>query len=717
MKFSQPRAGTHTMASIVEKPCSSVWQRAPSLIQHGIGHLGRALWQPLPRATTEPRSSAAPRTLGLIHGELVSLVLFVCLAIFVTKAALAYNSLASAAMAGQICDDDWLGTVGRIAACCAEDFAVGFCCLLAAGIAFSCCPSTTLRWSLRVLAYGAALVALVLLAINAHLFRNMRCFLTATEVHMAAGFEWADTMQDAAGAAVQLTLVLLPLGTLALHLALIRACPRFWALAARGLCRPILLIALILGFFGLSKAVHAGDLFDAYGDFARSPHLLLVQSCFGQQDVLIVEDGTTTDDSDFLPGRPRLAHVALPKRPTNIVVIVLESVATTYLDMFGGPWPLTPRLNERIKKGMVFDNFYANANHSIASGLPLFGSTYNDPQYKATIMEYPEYPVPAASTWLKKHGYKTYFLGAAGWGIWEGFLSMVPSFIDKKFDVERDVEHPFWSTTPRPRRIFKWEYHDEALFADAKRALHDAKGQKFFLMLWNYGTHWPYTPEGDTPLTFDERLFPAAIRNDPEKKDEFVKFLQSIYRVDAFIDDFYRELEKLGLADDTLVVITADHGETFGQHLGLIHGHSVYEEEVHVPLIMLNRHLARLGPRSPVIGSHVDMWPTIMDICALPCDPRWQGRSLLGVSPDEARRAYFASRANQHCGVRQGKYKYILDGKNRRDLLYDLEADPEERVNLAERERELTAQLRRRVMEWRSYMARYTKERVEEREP
>jgi arylsulfatase A-like enzyme len=144
----------------------------------------------------------------------------------------------------------------------------------------------------------------------------------------------------------------------------------------------------------------------------------------------------------------------------------------------------------------------------------------------------------------------------------------------------------------------------------------------------------------------------------------------------------------------------------------MIHGHNVYEEEVHVPLILLNPNLAHLGPRNKVLGSHIDVWPTIMDICGLPCDPRWQGRSLLGVGADEVRRAYFASRANEHFGVRQGTYKYIRDGKNRRDLLYDLETDPQERSNIAAEQAAITAQLRHRVAEWRSYMAHYTKERV-----
>lgn len=696
------------MASHLGNSTATQWQQTPAWLRHVPINTARLLWHPMSQTADRTSTLRSWRS----HGELVSLVLVVCLALVVTKTVLAALALSRDSLSGQIFDDDWLNSVGRLLGCCVEDFAVGLGCLFVAGVGLCCCSKPVHYWTLRGVVYASALVALVLLAINAQLFLHMGCFVTLPKVRMALGIEWQSNMKEAYDPAVQLTIVLLPLAAVALHLWLIWAFPRFWFFSARMLCRPAVLFVLIGSFVTVARVVHAGTFFDASGDFSRSPHLLFVESCWRGSDLSAFDDGTPPDHGDFLPGQPRPSKIPLARRPSNVVLIVLESVATPYLDMFGGPWALTPQLDKLRKKGIVFDNFYATANTSLASGLPLFGSTYNDPEFIATVMEHPDFPVPSAPLWLKKHGYKTCFIGAAGWGIWEGFSTMVPAYLTKKFDVERDVDHPFWSRTPNPTRIREWEYHDEALFKDGKRALHDVKGQKFFLMLWNYGTHWEYLPEGNPPTSFDERLFPLAIRGDREKTKEFVRFLQSIYCVDAFIGDFYRELEKLGLAEDTLVAITADHGESFGQHFGLIHGHNVYEEEVHVPLILLNPHIAHLGPRNKVIGSHIDLWPTIMDICGLPCDPRWQGRSLLGVGPNEVRRAYYASRANRQFGVRQGTYKYILDASRHRGLLYDFEADPQERTNLAAEHAELAAELHRRVMSWRAFMAHYTVERM-----
>jgi arylsulfatase A-like enzyme len=389
---------------------------------------------------------------------------------------------------------------------------------------------------------------------------------------------------------------------------------------------------------------------------------------------------------------------------------VLESVGAPYLDLYGSPLPVTPGLCRLRDKGIVFENFYATANHSIASALPLFGSTYNDVRTTATVLEHPRFPIPAASTWLKGHGYRTYFLGAGGKRSWEYFRNMTPAFISAgQFDVARDVRHPFWAACPDAGRFLADDYLDRAVFADARRVLRAARGEKFFLMVWNYGTHYPY--RDGVAETFDERHFPPAVRHDPARREGFAAYLRSVRRADACIAEFYTELERLGLADDTLVVVTADHGEAWGQHGFTFHGSSLYEEEVRVPLLLLCPRLARLGPRRRVVGSHIDLWPTVADGCGLPADPRWQGRSLLGGDPRESRRAFFY-RAGGLLGVREGKYTLLWDVRGGRRRLFDVEADPGERTNVARGHPDLCVRLQQRLRDWANFQARLTRDRL-----
>jgi arylsulfatase A-like enzyme len=236
-------------------------------------------------------------------------------------------------------------------------------------------------------------------------------------------------------------------------------------------------------------------------------------------------------------------------------------------------------------------------------------------------------------------------------------------------------------------------------------------GRKFAMWVWSYDAHAPYYA-GRGPDSFPREEFPAAVAGRPEKEEQFRTYLRAVWRLDALVGDLCRELEELGLADDTLVVLTGDHGEGFGEHGWFGHGWSVYEEEVRVPCVMIGPRLAPLGRRSPVLGSHVDLWATITDLCGLPADPRWQGHSLVSGGAAD-RRAYFY-RHEAAIGVREGRYKYFWDFRESCHRLYDVEADPAEKDNLAPANPDLCAALHRRVKAWSGYQTRLTKERMAE---
>jgi len=138
----------------------------------------------------------------------------------------------------------------------------------------------------------------------------------------------------------------------------------------------------------------------------------------------------------------------------------------------------------------------------------------------------------------------------------------------------------------------------------------------------------------------------------------------------------------LGIAEDTLVVFTGDHGEAFGEHDRFGHLQALYEEQVRVPLVLINPRLAPLGTRNTAIGSHADLWATITDVCSLPADPRWQGRSLF-VSQMDGDRTFFRDGRRFSFGTRMGRWKHFFDRNRHKHFLFDLENDPGETKNLA----------------------------------
>jgi arylsulfatase A-like enzyme len=682
----------------------SIVSPAPASLTRTLARSGKRFWLPLTDRSSTPTAAHPLRA----HAELASLVFTICLVLFLTKTLLAYNVLNNPELPPRVWDDSFLFSVGRIALCCAEDFAVGIGCLLVVGGVLSLGTAAWYCRSVRLIAHIAGAAALVLVAIDARMFHVMRRFLSVSLFQLGGGFKPERSVAEFLTPTALLVVLLLPLLTLAVHLAGTAFFARLWRKVAFVIFRPAILVVLIFAFSATAYAARQSALAKQNPDFAQNPHLLLARSYFWNMRFGDLDDAAP-DVADFIPGRPCPSVGLLDQHPKNIIVIVLESGGAGYFSSHGYPLATTPCLARLQDKGIVFDNFYATANHTIASALPLFASTYNKLNSISTVVDHPEFPIPAASTWLQRQGYETCFLGSGGLHALEDYRNLAPTFLHQRFNIGRDPSHPFWQACPDPTAFQKREYLDDAMFADAKRYVRSAQGKKFFLMLWNYDTHFPFCDGGDT-TEFDEQYFPPAVRADAERKEDFVTFLRSLHRVDRLIGDFYGELERLGLADDTVVVVTGDHGESAGQHGWFFHGHSLYDEEVHVPLFLISPHLALLGPRSSRVGSHIDLWPTLTDICDLPVNPLWQGRSLLGGRPDDDRRAYFFRKG--HLGVREGKFKYIWDYEAQLDLLFDMEKDPGERDNIAADYEDFCKRQRTRLRDWTNYQENLTQDRL-----
>lgn len=171
--------------------------------------------------------------------------------------------------------------------------------------------------------------------------------------------------------------------------------------------------------------------------------------------------------------------------------------------------------------------------------------------------------------------------------------------------------------------------------------------------------------------------------------------------MDKQLGRLFQALRERGLADDTLVVITGDHGEAFADpHSHRGHGSTVYEEEINVPLIFWNPRLFPGGGRSTNVGGHVDLNPTIADLLGVEAPGEWQGFSMF--DPARAPRAYFMTNisAEYLFGVREEHWKYVLDATSGREVLFNLQTDPHEQQNLAKQEPARAKRLRHRVAAW-----------------
>lgn len=223
----------------------------------------------------------------------------------------------------------------------------------------------------------------------------------------------------------------------------------------------------------------------------------------------------------------------------------------------------------------------------------------------------------------------------------------------------------------------------------------------FFLYVHTIDPHVPYIPppellaeydpepyEGPIDFTRDRGLLEKIKSNrlHPNARDR--AHLEALYDGEITYHDTHfasilQGLERRELMDDTLIAFTADHGEEFFDHASVGHGHSLYEELLHVPLVLYVPGAAPVRVDEP--ASLADLVPTVLDALRLPADSELPGRSLLPPMRGAVARAPVASVAGFMEGWRAlvvGRYK-LIQRTHRTAMVFDLQADPHEHHDLS----------------------------------
>lgn len=244
----------------------------------------------------------------------------------------------------------------------------------------------------------------------------------------------------------------------------------------------------------------------------------------------------------------------------------------------------------------------------------------------------------------------------------------------------------------------------DATTRKALRWLRKNKRKPFFLWVHYFDPHAPYDP----PKPFDQMFIGVT---DTPLKRTIARYDGEIRFTDQEIQRLLEQLESFGLTDKTLIVVTSDHGEGLGEHNWMGHAVYVYEEEMRIPLIM---RLPGKIPANTVLKAPVqsiDMAPTILGLLEIPVPDVFQGRDLSSLARGRAEdpgdsavyfeRMHYYGKADyfnetqyllkrvkglplkgEKYGVRQNRMKFIWAPAENTEELYDLDQDPEEKVNL-----------------------------------
>ena len=358
-----------------------------------------------------------------------------------------------------------------------------------------------------------------------------------------------------------------------------------------------------------------------------------------------------------------------PPRP-NIILITLDTTRADRMGFLGSTRGLTPNLDAVAKQGIVFSRAYSHVPITTASHTTILTGTY--PQFNHVN----DFGIPLAKDLpylpdlLHQHGYHTgAFVGSL---ILDPLDGTAPGF-DRGFDVYDAGFHLRRHGADRYKTV---ERRAGDVVDHALGWLSQLPNGPFFLWVHVYDAHDPYDP----PPPFKERY--ASQPYDGE-----------IAYVDSALGKLFAELRKHGIFDETMIAVMADHGESLGAHGENTHGVFLYDETLHVPLLVklpLNR---TAGKRVETRVSLVDVAPTILSEAGVPVPEQMQGESLLDTlkpsknGAPEDRPAYaetdYPHRAfgwSALRALRTGKYLYIQAPERE---LYNQTADPAEAHNLA----------------------------------
>jgi hypothetical protein len=367
----------------------------------------------------------------------------------------------------------------------------------------------------------------------------------------------------------------------------------------------------------------------------------------------------------------RVRHGVRREAGLSVLLITIDTLRADALGAYGNRDAATPWADRLAASGVRFDAAHAHNVTTLPSHANILSGRYPFDHGVRDNMSFRFPPgVETIATLLAARGYRT---GA--------FVSGFP--LASRFGLRRGFEvydDAFVGALARP--AFRLEERRGAdTVALARRWLEAERGRPFFCWVHLYEPHYPYEP----PEPYATRF-----RADP--------YHGEVAAADAALGPLLEPILASGKAGRTLVVLTADHGESLGEHGEATHGILAYEATLRVPLVLYQPRL--FPPRVvPDLVRHVDLLPTILDALALPVPEGLPGTSLLplvaGASSGPVT-SYFEALAGQLdrgwaplYGVLHDRTKYV-------DLpiveLYDLDRDPAEARNLAAtRPRELEA--------------------------
>ncbi len=412
-------------------------------------------------------------------------------------------------------------------------------------------------------------------------------------------------------------------------------------------------------------------------------------------------------------------------RSPNILLIAIDSLLATHMSCYGYRFQTTPQIDRFARSATLFeDTFSAHipttpAYASMLTGRDCFGTGIVGLRHQGDIAP----GVPTLAEMLGDHGYTSSCVGFTGNPSARGFDNYV------------DYPSSWGNWDDRPLR--KAESLNAVTVPELERL--EATGKPWFAMLRHMDPHAPYLP----PAPYD-RMFYHGNEFDPSNKsmepvfafapfkDFFLSWMPpgvtdkdyiiaqydgAIAYLDSCLQVLFHQLESMGIAENTIVALNGDHGETLYDHECWFDHHSIHDVVLKVPLIIRYPGRVPAGARIAGFNQQKDLAPTLLELAGLETDTPFDGTSLMELvrgERDSLESEFYITECTwmRKHGWRTPHWKLIEalepDFHFKPPVeLYNLVEDPDENHNLADSEPGMVDMLRERM---NSFIARRERE-------
>ena len=389
---------------------------------------------------------------------------------------------------------------------------------------------------------------------------------------------------------------------------------------------------------------------------------------------------------------------------SKIILISLDTLRADHLGCYGYNRATSPNIDDFANDSVLFENVYAQSPWTLPSHISMLFSLNSANHQVYYDNQKIDSSLPSLASHLKNHGYLTYaFTGG-------GYVSSLYGF-SKGFD---------WYDEPVGGKYAPLDINEaEKLFNNTSGWLKNNQNKQFFLFLHTYQTHGPYNCPSpwnemflDNNSTWKKLNLKALLETKGNDKLFTPEEIQNIidlydgeirYTDEMLIKPLLSLLKETGIYNDSLIIITSDHGEEFFDHKGWLHGHNLYDEQIRVPLLIKFPHSEFKGKKIKTKCRLIDIMPTVLETVSVKYKKsNLDGKNLidliLGKEIEDRIFISDLSFKNVHNPLP------VLVATNRKDIklileksaqgiknieIFDLSKDPKEKNNIFRKQRKL----------------------------